>query len=369
MPPLEIFNGRAFLISPLDIPVYIFKIPVVREERREEEVGKCLWSLYPGNPGDTFIDYKLSRRENPKWFNVTAVACPGTVYESYRRIRKPLVPGIFLMSSGVREIAGPAKTAILFTSRWIEIACFEKEEPVRYASCKRDSLSFIASFCGEKEAGDGTPRRNETALLINAEPESDAGKDIQELLRDKFTGLTLVPTNDLKIRKRLKTIQVFNNRNHIGIKNRKKLIHALLILNGISLALVLLFVSSRLNLRLQAVQKGYEEQKTYQEEERRLLKEIAALRSRLPDKTAALGIPAYELISEIRNSLSRGWIRSLTIQDRDLSLEAEGTDSLSAARALEDSPVFSDLLIKRAVPSEHSGELFTISGRIRYGKE
>jgi hypothetical protein len=145
--------------------------------------------------------------------------------------------------------------------------------------------------------------------------------------------------------------------------NRKRLIHALIVLNGVFLALALSFAASKLNLRLQSLQKVQEEQKTYQEEGRRLEKEISGLRSRLPD------LSMYELLSEIQSSIPNGRIRSLTIQDGDLSLEAEGTDSLSAFNNLQNSSYFSDLLIQQAVPSAHNEERFTVSGKVRYEKE
>jgi hypothetical protein len=137
----------------------------------------------------------------------------------------------------------------------------------------------------------------------------------------------------------------------------------LLILNGVFLALVLFFISSKLNLRLEALQKFRNEQKTYREEERRLEKEITGLRSRLPEHSI------YEVISEIQSSLPQGWIRSLTIQEGDLILEAEGTDSLSTFNNLQNSSCFSDLLIQRAAPSVLEGERFAISGKVCYGKE
>jgi hypothetical protein len=356
MPLLKILNNQIFLVSPLDIPVYVFQIPPVKEDRRKEEIIKQLRVLYPGNPEDTFIDYRLFRKENPAGFTVTAFVCPRAAHELYRKIKSPLTPGISLMNPGARKFTEQKKTVILFTSEWIELACFEGAEPVKYASCKRDSLSFIASFPGE-----GTSK--EAAVLINAEPAGGSGEDIQKLLENKFASVTLAAINDLKIGKHLKTMRIFSSKGSRFFTSRKKLIHALLVLNGVFLALVLCFVSSRLDLKLEALQKVQQEQQACQEEERRLGKEIAGLRSRLPERSI------YEVISEIQSSLPRGWIRSLTIQDEDLSLEAEGTDSLSTFNNLQNSPCFSDLLIQHAAPSAIEGERFTIFGKVCYGKE
>jgi hypothetical protein len=272
------------------------------------------------------------------------------------------------MALEARKLAEPVKTAVLFNSQWIEVARFEGEEPVRYAVCERGTLSRLAAFCGEKRAGDEAPPPEQRALLINAEPKAGGGEDIAELLRDSFADLVPVEIEDREIRKRLKRLRVFSTKNRPLIKNRKKLIYALLVLNGISLALVLSFVSSRLSLRLESLQKTREEQTAFQEKARMLREEIAGLSVGAPEKTLP-GLPVYELISEIRRSLPRGWIRSLTIQEENFSLEAEGADSLGLIRSLQNSPYFSGLSIRQAVPSENSGELFTISGKVLYEKE
>ncbi|MDR1910120.1 MAG: hypothetical protein LBQ35_09440, partial [Spirochaetaceae bacterium] len=90
------------------------------------------------------------------------------------------------------------------------------------------------------------------------------------------------------------------------------------------------------------------------------------------DSAAPAGAPGnagvYGIIAGLCRVLPDCRIRSLSIRGGRFSLEAEGQDSLAAAAALADSPLFSGITLSGTSPAEGRGEVFTLSGALRHGE-
>ncbi|GHV73396.1 hypothetical protein AGMMS49940_06980 [Spirochaetia bacterium] len=136
MQPIAICKDRGFLISPLDIPVYILELPatpsgsLLKEPFLEGEILHQLKALYPGTPDTTLVDYKIYRSKNRNKVQTAAVFVSSRPRHAvYLNLKRPLIPGVTIMSAGMcrmqRRCAGNFGAnglAILCTPQWIEAA-------------------------------------------------------------------------------------------------------------------------------------------------------------------------------------------------------------------------------------------------------
>ncbi|WP_010259487.1 hypothetical protein [Treponema primitia] len=373
MPPLSICNDRAFLISPLEVPVYILELPstpkgpLPEETFIEGEIGNQLKALYPGTPADTIMDYTLYRpqkRDRIRQFNTVAVfVCSRPVHEIYRNLKRPLIPGIALMAEGMHNFNEKTMLTILCTPQWIEAAFFEDDVIRRYGSCPMGAdglpLTLITPFLDGPESGD-IP-----ALLIIAGSGEEQNRNTKKALNQLFKRLIDIDINEISIKKKIKILGIFSDNKGRTLIRRKRDIKLLAALNCISLLLSLHLISGEKNTELSRLENYYQEQNRRQNEVKRLEGEINELLSHQTREPQVQDLYPYEIISKIRDCLSGTWIRSLAIQEENFNMEAEGPDSIGVLQSMQASGYFSGLTIHQASPLKNSMEQFTISGRVK----
>jgi hypothetical protein len=371
MPPLPILNNRAFLVSPLEIPVYLLDLPSrpkgsnLKETLIEGEIRKQLKTLYPGTPENTVIDYALwGRRKKTGSGPATVYVSSRTTYEIYRGLKRPLIPGIALMRTAMNGRGLGAAFCIISTEEWIEAAFFEDGLVLRYGSCPAPAapsgdlpFSFIAPFINNGQSGPAA------ALFIRAGPKDERNEKIEKMLMQFFDRLMTSAIDEIALKGKLKNLGIFNDSRRRSLELQKRSAGALLILCSLSLLLSLRGVAERTKLELSRVEKQAGEQRQLLERAQSLEKEIAELLSRGEAKNREGMADPYDIITGIRNSLSNGWIKSLVIQGDAFDFEAEGADSIGVLQSLQASGRFSELFLRRASSSPIAGDQFTISGK------
>jgi hypothetical protein len=367
MPPIAIFKDRAFLISPLEAPVYILELPsktngsLPKEAILEGEIRHQLKALYPGTPENTVVDYKIYRsgkRNTARTAAVFVISRP--CRETYLNLKRPLIPGISLMSAGMHRCGEKAGVSILCTPQWIEAAFFENAVVRRYASCPMEKeglpLTLIAPF---PDGPDPVP-----VLLINAGLNEEQKEKTETALHRSFNRVLYTGINGIKLKGKLKNAGIFNDTKNPSPIRRRGSIKVLAVLNCIVLLLSLRIIAAEKNRELYRLKNYCHEQDKRQNEAKRLEREITELVSRQTRGVRNKQLDPYRIISQIQACLFNAWIKSLVLQEGNFNLEAEGADSIVVLQSLQASGHFSALTLHQASPSKYSGEQFTISGRV-----
>jgi hypothetical protein len=362
MPPLSIFNNRAFLVSPLEIPVYLLDLPDLKEDLLEGEIRKRLKALYPGAPENTELDYALFRRDT-KTASRTAAVYAGSreTCEAYRGLKRPLVPGTALMRAGMERAGLTTGLCVIAAAEWIETAFFEESRILRCGSCPASAeglpVSFAASFINSGKAGPAE------ALFIRAGSTEEQNEKIEKLLLQFFGRVTALDIEKIALRGRLKSLGIFNGSRARSQARRKRSAAALLLLSGASLLLSLRGAAEQTGRELSQLERQEKEARQSLDRARALESEIAAMLEDRAAKDRQERIDPYGIIAGIQGCLSGGWIRSLVIQGGSFDLEAEGADSIGALQSLQRSGRFGDLSLRRSSSSSISGDRFAISGK------
>jgi hypothetical protein len=365
MPPLAILNNRAFLVSPLEIPVYLLELPDMKDALLEGEIRNRLKALYPGDPENTVIDYTLCPGAK-KTADRAAVVYVSSRQTSamYRGLQRPLVPGTAVMGLAMRRTGAKSAFCVIATEEWVEAAVFEGAHILRYGSCPAPSgssgelpFSFIASFVNSGGSGPAA------ALFIRAGSSNEQNEKTEKLLLKFFNPVTALDINEIALKGNLKRLGIFNDSRRRSLALQKNSAGALLFLNGVSLLLSLHIAAGRTKLELSQLEKQEREQGQVLDRAKALEREIAEL---LASGTAARQggrTDPYGIIAGLQRCLSGGWIKSLVIQGENFDLEAEGADSIGVLQSLQASGLFSELSLRRASNSPIAGDQFIISGR------
>jgi hypothetical protein len=369
MPPLSIFNNRAFLVSPLEIPVYLLELPDLKETLLEGEIRNRLKALYPGAPENTELDYTLCPRGR-KTATRTAVAhvCSRTTGAMCRGLRRPLIPGTAIMRLAMRKAGVRSALCVIAAEEWVEAAFFEDARILRYGSCPAPSapsgeLPFIASFVRGGEFGKAA------ALFIRAGSPGERNEKTEKMLLQFFDPPMSFDINEIMPRERLKNLGIFNDSRRRSLTRQRSSAGALLLLNCVSLLFSLRAVSGRTKQELARMEKQETEQRQTLDRAKALESELAELLAEGKAEHRDEGADPYGIIAGLQRCLSGGWIKSLVIQGENFDLEAEGADSIAVLQSLQGSGAFSGLSLRRASKSPIAGDQFLISGRASYGKE
>jgi hypothetical protein len=237
----------------------------------------------------------------------------------------------------------------------------------RYGSCPAgagspngsDGLSFtlIAPFLT------GPEPREIPALCITAGSGEEQNIKTKKLLNQLLNRVIDIDIGEILIKEKVKNLDIFKDNKTRSLIRSRRSIKVLAAFNCISVFLSLHLVSTEIKQGHSRLEKYYHEQIRRQDKAEGLEREIEDLLSRQTRENQDQGYNSYEIISQIRNCLSGAWIKSLVIQDRNITIEADGTDSMGVLQSLQASGYFSGLTVHQAQPSKNSREQFTISGR------
>jgi hypothetical protein len=360
MPPLSIFNNRAFLVSPLEISVYLLDLPDMKDALLEGEIRKRMKALYPGAPEDTELDYALFRRGAA---SRTAAVYAGSrqTCETYRGLHRPLIPGTALMRIGMGRAGLKTGFCVIAAAEWIEAAFFEESLILRCGSCPAPSeglpFSFAASFINSGTAGPAE------ALVIRAGSTEEQNEKTEKLLLQFFCRVTALDIEKIPVKGRWKNLGIFNDSRSRSLERQKRSAVALLFLRGVSLLLSLRGAAEQTRLELAQVEKQERERRETLDRATALENEIAAMLTNREAGDRRAWLDPYGVIDNIQGCLSGGWIRSLVIQGGNFELEAEGADSIGVLQSLQRSGRFGELSLRRSSSSSISGDQFAISGK------
>ncbi|MDR1250207.1 MAG: hypothetical protein LBK63_13010 [Treponema sp.] len=362
MPPLSIFNNQAFLLSPLEIPVYLLELPDLKDALLEGEIRKQLKALYPGAPENTAIDYVLFRREKKNASRTAAVyAGLRQTCETYSALKHPLLPGTALMRIGMGRAGMKTGLCVISAAEWIEVAFFEESRVLRCgsypASVEGLPPGFAASFINSGKAGPAE------ALLIRAGSTEEQNEKTEKQLRQFFGQVKMADISEIAPKGRLKNLGIFKDSRGRSLALRKRSTAALLFLSAVSLLLSLRGAAEQTRQELSRLEQQGRERRQTLDRTQALENEIAAILADREAKGRRTGIDPYGIIDGIRSCLSEGWIKSLVIQGGDFDFEAEGADSIGVLQSLQRSGRFSELSLRRSSASPIAGDQFVISGK------
>ncbi|AEF83748.1 hypothetical protein TREPR_1390 [Treponema primitia ZAS-2] len=376
MPPLPIFNETAFLVSPLDIMVFLLKLKSRNKDIAEIEIRTQLKTLYPGNPEEMVFDYRIygPKRHKQKYCTAAVFVSTRTLYESYKKINRPLIPGIILMSTGTEDIRSYKKIVILITPRWIEAGQFEQGKLFRYASypkaeagnspesTREDCIKSIENM----PTSPISPFFTETddkeipIFLINAGVEDSEYKKTVKVLETLCKSVIPMDIGTINPRRACRLHGIFHEAYTPSPVRKKNIIYILVLLNLLSLIGSFRIIIAGTNQEMSLLQEYCREQELLSKKAASLEREIGELNSR----QSGGKITIYEAIGGLQSCLPKGWVKSLVIQEGKISLEAEGDDSLNVLGRLQSSGLFSNLTLHQASPSGIAGEVFSISGNL-----
>jgi hypothetical protein len=368
MPPLSILNDQAFLVSPLEIPVYLLELPLnrggsdLKDALLEGEIRNRLKTLYPGAPDNTVIDYALCRGKKKNTPPLAAVYVSSRqTCEIYRGLKRPLMPGTAFMRTGMSAMGVKTALCVLSAPEWVEAAFFEDGLVLRCGSCPAPSpeppFSFIASFINSGKAGPAA------ALFIRAGEQNERNEKIEKMLLQFFDRVTTLDINKIALKGKLKSLGIFSGSRRRSLERQTRITGALLILCLVSLLLSLRGVSERTKQELFRIEKSAGERQRIMDRAKALESEIAGLLADSGSNNQDERASPYGIIAGLQRCLSGGWINSLVIQGDKLDLEAEGADSIGVLQSLQASGVFSELSLRRASGSPFTGDQFAISGK------
>jgi hypothetical protein len=362
MPPLSILNDQAFLVSPLEVPVYLLELPDMKETLLEGEIRSRLKALYPGAPEDTVIDYTLCPRGKKAAPQAAVVyAASRATGKIYRGLRRPLVPGTALMRLATRRAGLGSAFCLIAAGEWVEAAVVEGPRILRCGSCPAPSgelpLSFVAPFVNSGESGPAA------ALFIRAGSPEEQNENTKTMLSHFFNPVTELDISEIAPKGSLKRLGIFNDSRRRSLARQKRSTGALLILNCASLLFSLRIIAGRTQAELSQIEQQEREQRQALDRAKALEREIAELLASGGTANQDGKADPYGIIAGLQHCLSGGWIKSLVIQGENFDLEAEGADSIGVLHSLQSSGLFSDLSLRRASSSPIAGDQFAISGR------
>jgi hypothetical protein len=365
MPPLPILDGRAFLVSPLEMPTYLLELPDMKDALIEGEIRSRLKTLYPGDPENTELDYTLwPRRKKTEPRIALAHVCSRLTGEMCRGLQRPLIPGTTLMRLAMNKAALESALCVIATEEWVEAALFEEARVIRYGSCPVSSassegspFSFITSFGSGGESGRGA------ALFIRTGSSDKRNEETEKALLQFFDPPMVFDINEVVSKRKLKSLGIFNDSRRRSRELQRRSTGALIFLNCVSLLLSLHSVSGRTKLELFKIEKQEKEHRQTLDRAKALEDEIAELLARNKTGNQEGKTDPYSIITGLQHCLSGAWIKSLVIQGDNFDLEAEGADSIAVLQSLQRSDIFSELSLRRASSSPIAGDQFFISGR------
>lgn len=351
--PLDLPRRRALILPPQDVQPFILEIPRLKARLREEAAGAELRKRYPGDPAATAFDYFPVKAASAggKVRRVIAFAGDQALIRSYQAGGKALIPGYALLAAGARKLAGKSGLVILDTPHWVEAACFDRARPVKLKAKAKRGAAIPASFLPGLYEGPEPPQ----TIILRAGTRDDPPDDAL------FEGLNraVYANADEFLPYNIGKAAVFKPK-------RPRRAGALLLVLSLLAGAWALGSLHRLAESAEARAEGLRQTKTVLE---RRYAEADLLRRDIQAAEAPSKVPPYALIAELHACLDDARLRSLTLQDKAFSLEAEGGDAFAALRKLEGSRYFRRVQLRQAVLSGAGAEGFSLSGEVDYENE
>ncbi|MDR2482863.1 MAG: hypothetical protein LBD08_04440 [Treponema sp.] len=357
MHPIDLPRRRALILPPQDVQPFILEIPRLKARLREEATGAELRKRYPGDPAATVFDAFPVKADSArgKVRRVIAFAGDRALIRSYQACGKALIPGYALLAAGARKLAGKSGLAILDTPHWVEAARFNRAGPVKLKTMAKRGASIPASFLQGLYEGPKPPQ----TIIIRAGTRDDPPEETRfEGLNEEFNQAVHVNADEF-LPYNIGKAAVFKPKR----PRRAGALFLILILPLLAGAWASL---QRLAESAEARAEGLRQTKAALE---RRYAEADLLRRDIQAAEAPSKVPPYDLIAELHACLDDARLRSLTLQDRAFSLEADGGDAFAALRKLEGSRYFRRVQLRQAVMSGAGAEGFSLSGEVDYEAE
>ena len=353
---------EAVIVSPLDIHTYVVAIPPLKQDQINGAVRYRLRALHPGNPEAYRVDY-LPNGDTRK--SVIAFVADASVAERYRDTGlRALAPSSFLRRFAPRQ---KEKWIGLFcTQHWIEATSFDGNEIIAMeaapaGSYEIDTIRFLLKAVADPSSGAAPPMR----LLIVPGSLPDPDLVVRNL---RSAGMTAIEACDLSM---LPARAIHSEETLFTDAPKRKRVTRRLLATLFAVDLVLAVtavhrVAGYRERELENLKASYASTMKKLAETETAIRELDELEKRHSTYIKSRPINTYATIAEITRCIgSSAWIKDLSIRGKAFALDAEGADALAVMTRFNDSPRFSSITLRQAVPSPERGESFSISGTIR----
>lgn len=368
------------LVSPLDIPCLIIRIPRIKPKYRDQAIRFQLRNRYPGDLSKVSVDYLLYPASQGEEQQVMVFIAHSALIQAYRAAHQPLIPGLSLMTALYHRPLpnAPPKAALilLHTPRWMEAARFDESGIAGHVAMDVEEawgdlsswFALLDTLSGEGEPAIPVAELPVLALYLDGASDYPTAPAYGERFPhyQSLEGEAVIQAlwkKGKKWKKGGKREFIRKNAIFKPVSNRSRwFILAALVIHGLSLLCSLEILRVKAERYQGLLRDSYQERMERHAEFQRRLDRIAALEkaaSALPERQRT---GPYELIAEIQSQLQGGWIRGITIGEDRFDLEAEGSDAAEMASALGRSRLCSSITVHEVVPSTVAGDRFTISG-------
>jgi hypothetical protein len=344
----------ALLMSRLDFDVRVFDIPPVPDKEVEGLIRLRLRSVYPGNPAETAFDFRVVRRGRVRRA-VVFIARRRTV-DAYREAagkRPLLLPYLLLEGRAQRE---EDLRAWVCNGRWAELLTW-KDGVLASSVVRRMTRGRRFDLSSEETRLSAEERTGRLTVVAPAE-------ELQGM--EKVDGVSFLSLEALPGPRR-------SADGLFAAQGRLPVVPPVARLVGMSAVLLLLGVmaffkyvgsveayDARLKARAASLQAGNSQVLAVQGQIDTLTARAARLDAQQPRDL-------YLLLSELSAVLGdNALIRSLTVRDDGLQVDAAGTNPLKLMEGFKSRRTFTDIKLAQVVPDPKTGrELFSFSGTFR----
>lgn len=352
---------EAVVVSPLDLHTYLIELPRLRKDLAEGAARFRLRSLHPGNPENERADL---RGNGPGGSSVIAFVAPMAVAEKYRSTGLPPVAPLLVLRS-IAPRGGGKWIGVFCGPGWIEAALFDGEtvlrnETVPVGAAQREcSWDSVASALGPL-----TEPVEQIAFVVPDPRSCFAARMAKEAGAAFPSGARIVDLRALP-RRALSSCALFAD----PVAKRRVPGAALLAFLALDCCVALFSLHKAATIReaeLRELKGSYASMKERYAADESALAELRELEARAASGGAAQAVDAYGTIAEIASCLGSGArVRNLVLRERTFSVEAEGTDPLSALSRFGASELFERTTLNKAELTTARDESFSITGTLR----
>jgi hypothetical protein len=352
----------ALLPSRLDFDIRIIKLPAISVREIDGFLRYRSRSLYPGQPGETSIDYSLFNYSGDRY--AVLFLAKSTSVESYLQAAggKPLVLPLSAYKFYLKRFFRQTVVCSFWHRDWIDLFIPASEKNMRSTVIKRGGTFERDWARFQRELPDELPEdavwilfcgSGDHELILNVVTE-EMGQKI------RFVQLEEIDT------KPLRRNAVFTAKRAMS---RRQSWFAVPILTAVFLFLSILLIK-----------KGIDRQEAYRNQLRQVYaeyeqstKRIVAIENQLESLigrrerlVSRIPIQPYTVLSELWEVLgSNTSIQSFTLKNEIFEVEAIGSDPLEKMKQFGDKDHFQDVKLMQIIPlAESDRELFRIRGAV-----
>jgi hypothetical protein len=352
----------ALLPSRLDFDIRIIKLPAIPVREIDGFLRYRSRSLYPGQPGETSIDYSLLKFRGDRY--AVLVLAKSTTVESYRKAAggNPLVLPFSAYKSYLKRFSRQTVVCSFWHRDWIDLLILSSETGMHSTVIKRAG-SFERDWARFQRELPDEISEDAMWLLFCGSGERDAIGNAATEEDQKIRFISLEELDPKPLRREA----VFSGKRAVS---RTQSWFTVPLLAAVLLFFSVLLIKKGIDRRevyLNQLRQVYAEYEQSTKHIAGIESELGSLIGRRERLAARVPIQPYTVLSELWEVLgSDTSIQSFTLNNRTFELEAIGTEPLEKMKQFGEQDHFQDVKLLQIIPlAETDRELFRIRGAVK----